>query len=425
MGISQKIIVRRSDEINNSNACPVQKKDRDRSISLSLDRVLYFNRTISNQAIQRLHKAGVLQAKSTIGHPNDQHDQETDCINEQLIRMPSPQVLQQPEKEDDETVQAKPSDKAAIQRKTDDYVEEASKDFESNSRTIQRQDDRDNPDQEKPSVPPKPNKEEKDKVKSKNKAAEKGGNVCLTFDDGPNAGSKDVLDVLGQTIPATFFLIGNQITGQNVDLVKDMITRKNVQIGNHTFTHYPLKYSQYRKEFGDLTSNEQIEKFKYWFQQNSNRLSELGIKVKLARLPGGGPKYPKPEKPIKKDFKIPAEYNNALKKYEKRLKIYQFYKKLYKRVLDVLKDDKFGLGLTHVAWDSEFTTHETPGLRHVKYRNWQGISEVRCEHKGIPSGILLFHDIHWAGKKDRLDKIVKRLSENRSLGQLNDKGECE
>lgn len=61
--------------------------------------------------------------------------------------------------------------------------------------------------------------------------------IALTFDDGPNPDTTpQVLDVLRKYgIKATFFLIGENIVG-NEDLVRREL-REGHNIGNHTYTH--------------------------------------------------------------------------------------------------------------------------------------------------------------------------------------------
>ena len=64
--------------------------------------------------------------------------------------------------------------------------------------------------------------------------------IALTFDDGPKAGTTDVLlDGLAERwASATFFLIGRQIPG-NEELVERMAAEGH-QIGNHTWNHARL-----------------------------------------------------------------------------------------------------------------------------------------------------------------------------------------
>jgi hypothetical protein len=66
-----------------------QKPDYSSSGSPA-DRILQIQRTAGNQAVQRLIKSRVLQAKLKIGNPNDIYEQEADRVAEQVMRMPNP-----------------------------------------------------------------------------------------------------------------------------------------------------------------------------------------------------------------------------------------------------------------------------------------------------------------------------------------------
>ncbi len=106
-----------------------RKIDSFQLMSSSVDRILFLQRTIGNQAVARLMKSGVLQAKLRIGQPGDIYEQEADRVAEQVMRMPEPaaglaratapqvqgqcpkyqdELKRQPPEEDDERVQTKP-----------------------------------------------------------------------------------------------------------------------------------------------------------------------------------------------------------------------------------------------------------------------------------------------------------------------------
>lgn len=72
--------------------------------------------------------------------------------------------------------------------------------------------------------------------------------VALTFDDGPRSSTTGpLLDGLAlREVPATFFLVGNRIPG-NEDLVRRMAAEGH-QIGIHTYDHVELKGLS-RREF--------------------------------------------------------------------------------------------------------------------------------------------------------------------------------
>lgn len=52
--------------------------------------VLQLQQTIGNQAVQRLLRAGKLQAKLAISQPDDAYEQEAERVAEQVMRMPEP-----------------------------------------------------------------------------------------------------------------------------------------------------------------------------------------------------------------------------------------------------------------------------------------------------------------------------------------------
>jgi hypothetical protein len=61
-----------------------------------LDQILFLQRAIGNQAVQRLLKSGVIQAKLKIGQPNDIYDQEADRVADRIMRMPDPSIPPKP-----------------------------------------------------------------------------------------------------------------------------------------------------------------------------------------------------------------------------------------------------------------------------------------------------------------------------------------
>ena len=72
-----------------------------RSNSSSVNRILYLQRTIGNQAVQRMVRSGALQAKLRIGQPGDVYEQEADRAANAVMMMPEPQVQRQAEEEEE------------------------------------------------------------------------------------------------------------------------------------------------------------------------------------------------------------------------------------------------------------------------------------------------------------------------------------
>lgn len=100
--------------------------------------------------------------------------------------------------------------------------------------------------------------------------------IYITFDDGP-AGkvTNDILDILkNNSVPATFFLIGSQIKGQE-DLVKRMYDEGH-SLGLHSMSH---------KKNCLYSSNESFFKEMLDTQETINSI--VGIKPTILRFPFG------------------------------------------------------------------------------------------------------------------------------------------
>lgn len=62
--------------------------DFSTSANSLVEQILNLQKTIGNQAVQRLFESGVIQAKLRIGQPGDKYELEADRIAEQVMRMP-------------------------------------------------------------------------------------------------------------------------------------------------------------------------------------------------------------------------------------------------------------------------------------------------------------------------------------------------
>ncbi|KAF5418454.1 MAG: protein of unknown function (DUF4157) [Candidatus Methanocomedens sp.] len=87
-----------------------KRKTDFQSDSSTVNQILYLQRTIGNQAVQRMVRSGALQAKLRIGQPGDVYEQEADRVADAVMRMPEPGMQRQvePEEEEEETLQSKP-----------------------------------------------------------------------------------------------------------------------------------------------------------------------------------------------------------------------------------------------------------------------------------------------------------------------------
>lgn len=68
-----------------------RKIDFPQPISSSIEQILFFQRTIGNQVVERLFKSGAIQAMLKISQPNDKYEQEADRVAEQVMRVSEPQ----------------------------------------------------------------------------------------------------------------------------------------------------------------------------------------------------------------------------------------------------------------------------------------------------------------------------------------------
>jgi peptidoglycan-N-acetylglucosamine deacetylase len=72
--------------------------------------------------------------------------------------------------------------------------------------------------------------------------------IYLTFDDGPNRGTQNVLNILtAEKVPATFFIIGQQVTGSNwqKEVFNQLQNNALIDIENHSYTHAHNKFNKF------------------------------------------------------------------------------------------------------------------------------------------------------------------------------------
>jgi hypothetical protein len=73
-----------------------ERTERPEGTHSPLDRILFLQRAIGNQAVQRLFKSGVIQAKRKISEPNDLYKQEADPVVDRIMGMPNPTIQPNP-----------------------------------------------------------------------------------------------------------------------------------------------------------------------------------------------------------------------------------------------------------------------------------------------------------------------------------------
>jgi hypothetical protein len=79
--MSEQAALTRTPENKGKNPVGVKPKESfSQSMDSPVERIFHLQRTIGNQAVQRLIKSGTIQAKLKIGQPNDKYEQEADRV---------------------------------------------------------------------------------------------------------------------------------------------------------------------------------------------------------------------------------------------------------------------------------------------------------------------------------------------------------
>jgi hypothetical protein len=87
--------------------------------------ILQMQQIIGNQALAQMLRANNIQAKLTVGQPNDTYEQEADHVADQVMRMPAPEIQrQQPEEEELQTSPLAGTITPLIQRQSPQEEEE-------------------------------------------------------------------------------------------------------------------------------------------------------------------------------------------------------------------------------------------------------------------------------------------------------------
>ena len=89
-------------------------------------------------------------------------------------------------------------------------------------------------------------------------AKKKKKTIYLTFDDGPNKGTKNVLDIINEEqIPVTLFVIGEHVYGSRLQAaVFDSVRQSSfIELANHSFTHAHNKFSKFYSAPQDVVND--------------------------------------------------------------------------------------------------------------------------------------------------------------------------
>jgi Domain of unknown function (DUF4157) len=103
-----RIAAQKTEAKKENSVSRIKKADFSQSINSPIDQILFLQRTIGNQAVQRLLKSGMIQAKLRIGQPGEIYEQEADRVTDEVMRMPEPSLQRQAEEEEEEEALLQP-----------------------------------------------------------------------------------------------------------------------------------------------------------------------------------------------------------------------------------------------------------------------------------------------------------------------------
>ncbi len=82
-----KVTTKAPEAKKENSVSQTRKPDSSQSMNSPIDRILFLQRTIGNQAVQRLFNSGAIQAKLRIGQSNDKCEQEADRVADKVMKM--------------------------------------------------------------------------------------------------------------------------------------------------------------------------------------------------------------------------------------------------------------------------------------------------------------------------------------------------
>jgi len=96
-----KIAAKAPNSRKEKSVSQANKTELSQHVNSPIDHILHLQRTIGNQAVGRLFKSSVIQAKLKIGQPGDKYEQEADRVADMVMKMLEPKVQRQAEKEEE------------------------------------------------------------------------------------------------------------------------------------------------------------------------------------------------------------------------------------------------------------------------------------------------------------------------------------
>ncbi len=123
----------------------------------------------------------------------------------------------------------------------------------------------------------KNNDPKKETLQAATPVKKKKKKIYLTFDDGPNKGTRNVLDIVkDEKIPVTFFIVGEHVFASvNQNNTWDSLRiAEQIEICNHSYTHADNKYDKFYQSPDSVVAD---------FQRAHD---SLDLKNNIVRTPG-------------------------------------------------------------------------------------------------------------------------------------------
>lgn len=101
-------------------------------------------------------------------------------------------------------------------------------------------------------------KKQKTVIVKQKKPAKQKKKIYLTFDDGPNKGTQNVLDIVQQeNIPVTFFIVGEHVFASTSQAAvwDSLKAATNIELCNHSYTHAHNRYDKFYEEPGTVVKD--------------------------------------------------------------------------------------------------------------------------------------------------------------------------
>jgi peptidoglycan/xylan/chitin deacetylase (PgdA/CDA1 family) len=82
--------------------------------------------------------------------------------------------------------------------------------------------------------------------------------IYLTFDDGPNKGTQNVVNIINdEQVPATLFIIGEHVFGSRLqaNMYDSVLASPYIEVANHSYTHAHNRFAKFYQEADSVVND--------------------------------------------------------------------------------------------------------------------------------------------------------------------------